>query len=48
MSKQFSGFVAQYPELERGKERYHHNEIPWEQDPKGAQTHMRGQARSGK
>ena len=48
MSQQFSGFAAQYPDLQRGKEQYHHNEIPWEQDTKSASTNIRGQSRSGR
>lgn len=38
LSKQYSGFDAQYPTLEGGKEQYTHNEIPWEQNPQAATT----------
>src|SRR5215831_4139261 len=40
LSKQYSGFDAQYPTLEGGHERYNHSEIPWEQDPKGANPNV--------
>jgi hypothetical protein len=35
-SKQVSGFVAQYPEREGGKETYTHVEIPFSQNTRGA------------
>lgn len=46
LSKQYSGYDAQYPQRAGGRETYNHNEIPWEQDPSGQNTHLRGQRRT--
>lgn len=48
LSKQSSGFEAQYPQRKDGRETYHHEAIPWEQDPKGSLTNVRGQSRSSR
>lgn len=48
MSKQYSGFDAQYPTRQDGKETYNHEAIPWEQDARGSLNNVRGQGRSGR
>ena len=48
LSKQYSGYDAQYPQRAGGKETYEHEEIPWEQDPVGSLGRIRGNARSGR
>lgn len=48
MSKQYSGYDAQYPTRQDGKETYSHEAIPWEQDARGSLNNVRGQSRSGR